>query len=82
MPEPRRFSPDGKHVLFAISPSKDAKAKGPGETGRTDLGIMDVQTGTVKRIERSSSDSRCRGAAASTSSPILQRQRSLRPRRG
>ena len=46
------FSPDGKHVLFAIFPPKDARLKGPAETGRTDLGIMDTTTGTVKRIDR------------------------------
>ncbi len=50
-PSPPRFSPDGKSVLFPISPSQADRTKSK-EATRSDLGIMDVTTGQVVRLER------------------------------
>ena len=50
-PAAPRFSPDGKHVLFSILLSQADRTKSK-EASRSDLGIMDVTTGQVVRLER------------------------------
>jgi hypothetical protein len=71
------FSPDGKLVLFPIYPSKGDKSKGkaaPLPTG-SDLGIMEVATGKVSRIERVGSYRELRGWPIAKQPPPEQRMR-------